>query len=231
MRTVVVVPAYRERENLPHLVAGIFTAAPGADVLIVDDASGDGTPEWVRAHGDFEKRLFLLARPGKAGLAPALTAGYAWALENGAARIAQMDADLSHDPADLPRLLAELDEADLVIGSRYCEGGGVRDWSWWRLRLSRFAGSYVRFWTGLPVADPTAGFRAFRADVLRKILAKTTRCDGYGFQVEVAYAAWRAGAVLREIPIIFHERRQGSSKLSLRIIFESVLRIPVLRRT
>jgi glycosyltransferase involved in cell wall biosynthesis len=231
MRTIVVVPAYRERENLPYLVAGIFTAAPGADVLIVDDASGDGTPEWVRAHGDFEKRLFLLARPGKAGLAPALTAGCVWALENGAARIAQMDADLSHDPADLPRLLAELDEADLVIGSRYCEGGGVRDWSWWRLRLSRFAGSYVRFWTGLPVADPTAGFRAFRADVLRQILAKPTRCDGYGFQVEVGYAAWRAGAVLREIPIIFHERRQGSSKLSLRIIFESVLRIPVLRWT
>lgn len=229
MRTVVVVPVYHERANLPELVKQIAAAAPEAAILLVDDASGDGTPEWARAHPDFGTRLFLLARPAKAGLASALRNGYAWALDHGAERIAQMDADFSHAPADLPRLFAALATADLVIGSRYCDGGGVREWSWWRERLSRFAGSYVRFWTGLPLADPTAGFRAFRAEVLRQILSKPTRCDGYGFQIEVAHAAWRASAKLREIPIIFHERRQGASKLSLRIVLESIARVPGLR--
>jgi dolichol-phosphate mannosyltransferase len=229
MRTVVVLPVYHERANLPELVKQVAAAMPEAATLLVDDASGDGTPEWAREHPDFGTRLFLLARPAKAGLASALRAGYAWALDHDAEKVAQMDADFSHDPADLPRLFGALAAADLVIGSRYCDGGGVRDWSWWRRRLSRFAGTYVRFWTGLPLADPTAGFRAFRAEVLHGILSKPTQCDGYGFQIEVAHAAWRAGAKLREIPIIFHERRQGASKLSLRIVLESIARVPGLR--
>lgn len=227
---VVVIPAYQEAANLAILLDGVFSALPDAHVLIVDDASGDGTPELVRAHARFGTALFLAERAGKSGFASALGVGHRWALERDAEVIVQMDADLSHDPGDLPLLLDALEAgADLAVGSRYCPGGGIEHWSRWRLLLSRAAGFYVRAWTGLPLHDPTAGFRAFRAGSLRSALATPKHCDGYGFQVEVAHAVWTQQGTIREVPVIFSERREGGSKLSSRIVWEAILRVPFLR--
>jgi dolichol-phosphate mannosyltransferase len=159
-----------------------------------------------------------------------LVDGHRFALRAGAETIVQMDADFSHDPADLPRLVASVREgADLVIGSRYCAGGGIDHWSWWRRLLSRTAGTYVRFWTGLPLEDPTAGFRAFGRSALESALSAPKQCDGYGFQIEMALAVWRNGGVLKEIPVLFSERREGCSKLSSAIILEAIFRVPRMR--
>lgn len=227
--TIVLVPTYHERENLPGLLEQLVATLPDARILIVDDASGDGLPEWLKRQPGFGSRLHLLERKEKAGLGPALHAGYLRALELGAETIAQLDADFSHDPADLPRLLEALaPDHDLVIGSRYCDGGEVRHWSGWRRALSLLAGHYVRFWTGLPLRDPTAGFRVFRAETLRGILVRPPRCNGYGFQVEIAHALWKRGMRLLEIPVVFTERRQGASKLSSGLILEAILKIPTL---
>jgi dolichol-phosphate mannosyltransferase len=226
---VIVVPTYRERDNVPELLRQLADVLPEARVLIVDDASGDGLPEWVKAQPGYGSTLDLLERKEKAGLGPALHAGYLRALELGAETIAQLDADFSHDPADLPRLLEALEQGqDLVIGSRYCKGGEVRHWSGWRRVLSLLAGCYVRFWTRLPLRDPTAGFRVFRATALREVIARAPRCDGYGFQVEIAHSLWKQGRKLMEVPVVFTERRQGASKLSSALIWESILEIPRL---
>lgn len=227
--TIVLVPTYHERENVPELLEQLFAALPDARILIVDDASGDGLPEWFKSHARYGSTLHLLERKEKAGLGPALHAGYLRALELGAETIAQLDADFSHDPADLPRLLEALgSDQDLVIGSRYCDGGEVRHWSGPRRALSLLAGHYVRFWTGLPLRDPTAGFRIFRAGPLREILVHPPRCNGYGFQVEIAHALWKRGRRLLEVPVVFTERRQGTSKLSPGLIREAILKIPQL---
>ena len=139
-----------------------------------------------------------------------------------------MDADWSHDPEDLPRLLAALTDSDCVIGSRYCRGGGVQNWSKLREFLSRSAARYVRLWTGLSLQDPTAGFRMYRSSILGQILQSTTKCDGYGFQVEMAHAAWTAGASIIEVPVLFVERRAGQSKLTFNIVIEAIFKIPLL---
>jgi dolichol-phosphate mannosyltransferase len=226
---VVVVPTYQEAANLPDLLDLILRTLPAAKVLVVDDASGDGTPELLREHPLFGERLDLSERNGRRGFAAALLDGYRRAIGEGARVVVQMDADFSHDPADLPRLLDAIHEgADLVIGSRYCPGGEIRNWSKWREILSRCAGFYVRFWTGLPLRDPTAGFRAFRAESLSEIAKHPTRCDGYAFQIETALRLWKQGADIREIPVVFTERREGKSKLSPRIVWETILRIPNL---
>ncbi|MCP5533473.1 MAG: polyprenol monophosphomannose synthase [Akkermansiaceae bacterium] len=228
-RAVLVVPTYQEAANLPELLEGIFRSVPDLRVLIVNDASGDGTAEWLRAHPAYGGRVFLLQRAGKSGFASALCDGYRWALAQDAEIILQMDADLSHDPRDLPRLIEALnDGAGMAIGSRYCPGGAIRHWSRWRRFLSRAAGAYVRIWTGLPLHDPTAGLRAFRRAVLEAVMSTPKRCDGYGFQVETAHAAWKHGSIVKEIPVVFSERREGRSKLSSRIVWEAVLRVPFL---
>lgn len=228
--TFIVIPAYREMANLPELVESIHGILPKAAVLVVDDASGDGTPDWARGHPRAGRTVFLLERPAKSGFASALEDGHRFALKAGAETVVQMDADFSHDPADLPRLVAAVRAgADLAVGSRYCEGGGIDHWSWWRRGLSRAAGAYVRFWTGLPLCDPTAGFRAFGPSALESALSVPKRCDGYGFQIEMALAVWRNGGVLEEIPVVFSERREGCSKLSAGIIREAVLRVPGMR--
>jgi dolichol-phosphate mannosyltransferase len=228
---VVVIPTYQEATNLPDLLERVCAALPEARIVVVDDVSGDGTPELIRRHPLADRRLFIIERTGERGFASALRDGYRWALDQGAHTVIQMDADFSHDPADLPRLLEQIEcGAGLVIGSRYCPGGEIHNWSKWREFLSRCAGSYVRFWTGLPLHDPTAGFRAFRADVLSEILKHPFLCDGYAFQVEIAHAAWKLDATISEIPVLFTERREGQSKLSMAIVRESILRIPGLRR-
>ncbi|MCU0749127.1 MAG: polyprenol monophosphomannose synthase [Akkermansiaceae bacterium] len=226
---VIVVPTYQEAANLPILLDQLLPALPEARLWIVDDASGDGTPEQLKQHPLFGERLFLLERSGKSGLASALCDGFRIALAEGAEIIVQMDADLSHDPADVVRLIeAAADGADLAIGSRYCVGGGIRHWSPWRRLLSRAAAAYVRGWTGMNLSDPTAGFRAFRAPALARALESPTACDGYGFQVEMAHTVWKQGGVIREVPVVFTERREGQSKLSSAIVYEAILRVPLL---
>lgn len=225
----IVIPAYQEAANLPTLIEGIRSALPQALVIVIDDASGDGTPELLRGLPGFGSSLMLLERPRKSGFASALCEGYCHAIASGARHVVQMDADLSHDPADLPRLIEPLHHGhDMAVGSRYCPGGGIRDWSPWRRALSRAAGCYVRWWTGLPLHDPTAGFRAFRAQALAMALESPKRCDGYAFQVEMAHALWARGCRMTEVPVVFHERREGRSKLSSAIVIEAVLRVPLL---
>lgn len=229
MRALVVVPTYNEVASLEAVVTRVLAAgeAAGADVsvLVVDDASPDGTGALADRLAADDARVGVLHRPGKGGLGPAYVAGFRWGLARGFDAIVEMDADLSHDPADVPRLLHALAGADLVIGSRYVPGGGVVDWPLSRQLLSRGANRYVGIVTGLPVADATAGFRAFRRAVLEALDLSALRADGYAFQVETALRSWRAGFRVVEVPITFTERRDGASKMSRAIIAEALWRV------
>ena len=226
MKTLVVVPTYEERGTLAELLDALRGLDPAPDVLVVDDASPDGTGEVAAAYADGDDRVHVLHRPRKAGLGPAYRAGLQWGLARGYEVLVEMDADLSHDPQQLPDLLAGLEDADLVIGSRYVPGGDVRRWTTGRLRLSTWGNRYVRGVTRLPVRDATSGFRAFRAATLRAIAVERLTSDGYAFQIETALRTWRAGFVIREVPITFVERREGASKLSRRVVAEAAWRIP-----
>lgn len=228
-RPLLVMPTYNESLSLPGVLARLF-ALPGAlHVLVVDDASPDGTAGLVRAHPEFNRRVFLLQRSGKLGLGSAYRDGFAWALARDYTAAVEMDADLSHDPDDVPRLLAALDAgADLAIGSRYVKGISVVHWPLSRLLLSIGAGYYVRLLTGLPLTDPTSGFKAIRRAALAALSAAKVGADGYGFQIELHFTAYRAGFRLQEVPIVFTERRDGQSKLSLAITFEAIGLVPRL---
>jgi glycosyltransferase involved in cell wall biosynthesis len=195
-------------------------------VLVVDDASPDGTGAVAEELAARDPGIHVMHRPAKSGLGPAYRAGLRWGLDRGYEVLVEMDADLSHDPAQLPRLLASVAGADLVIGSRYVGGGDVREWTAGRLTLSTWGNRYVRGLTGLPVRDATSGFRAFRAPVLRSIAVDRLTSDGYAFQVETALRAWRAGFTIVEVPITFVERREGASKLSRRVVAEAAWRVP-----
>lgn len=224
MRTLVVVPTYEEADNLETLVRCARAAAPAADLLVVDDASPDGTGELAERLASADGQVFVLHRAGKAGLGSAYRAGFGWGLDRGYEAFVEMDADLSHDPADLPRLLRALEGADLVVGSRYVQGGAVRDWPRLRRWLSSWGNRYVQIVTGIPVRDATSGYRAFRRAVLEALVLISLRSDGYCFQVETALRSWRAGFRVVEIPITFVERREGASKISRRIVVEAVMR-------
>ncbi|GGI04721.1 polyprenol monophosphomannose synthase [Egicoccus halophilus] len=226
MRALVVVPTYDERGTVEELVTALRALPSPPDVLVVDDASPDGTGQVADALAGADPGVSVLHRPAKGGLGPAYRAGLRWGLDRGYVALVEMDADLSHDPADVPRLLAGLDRADLVIGSRYVSGGDVRQWAAARVALSTAGNRYVRALTRLPVRDATSGFRAFRAAVLRTIAIDGLTSDGYAFQVETALRAWRAGFVLHEVPITFVERREGASKLSRRVVAEAAWRVP-----
>jgi dolichol-phosphate mannosyltransferase len=229
LRAVVIVPTYNEAETLPTLLGRLCSPTVGVDVLVVDDASPDGTQEIVKRHAEFERRVFLLARNGKRGLASAYKAGFEWALARGYEVCLEMDADLSHDPLDVPRLLDSVrDGCDVAIGSRYVGGIRVINWPPARLLLSLFAGTYTRRLTGLPLSDPTSGFKAVHRRVLQSLDWGELRADGYAFQIELHYRAWKAGFALCEIPIIFTERRSGASKMSRRIAFEAAWRVLAL---
>jgi len=224
VRALAVVPTYNEIATLERVVRRSLAASPGLHVLVVDDASPDGTGQLADALAAADDRVAVLHRPGKGGLGPAYRAGFAWGLERGYEALCEMDADLSHDPADLPRLIGALENADLAIGSRYVPGGAVVDWPPYRLALSSVGNRYVHLMTGLPVADATSGFRAFRRSVLETLDLSTVLSDGYSFQLEMVLRTWRAGFRVVELPITFTERSEGASKISRQIVIEAVWR-------
>lgn len=223
MRKLIIIPTYNERENIEAMVAKVFSLAGDFSLLIVDDGSPDGTAEIVRclmtAHPE---RLFMIEREGKLGLGTAYIAGFRWALERGYEAIYEMDCDFSHDPDDLLHLTAELEAgADVAIGSRYVCGVNVVNWPMRRLLLSWCASRYVKFVTQMPVRDATAGFVAYRAEVLRAIDLDKVRMHGYGFQIEMKYTAWKLGFNIKEHSIIFRDRTAGTSKMSGSIFGEA----------
>ncbi len=223
MHTLVIIPTYNEKENLVAISQAVLKQLPKTHLLIVDDASPDGTGTIAETLSRQTPNIHLLHRKGKEGLGRAYVAGFRWALKHGYDRILQMDADFSHDPKDLPRLLEASAKADLVIGSRYKGGIRVLNWPLPRLILSYGAGIYVRLFTRLPIMDPTAGFKCFHRNVLETIDLSHIAADGYGFQIEVTHAAWRKGFRIAELPIVFADRTAGTSKMSLAIAWEAIL--------
>ena len=223
--TLVVIPTYNEHQTLPEVVARVLAAPVEADILVVDDASPDGTGRIADRLSADDGRVHVLHRPAKQGLGPAYRAGLGWGLEAGYDVLVEMDADLSHDPGHLPELVARLGQADLVLGSRYVPGGGTRNWPWHRRALSSGGNWYVRTVTGVDVRDGTSGYRAFRRVVLEEIRLQELRSDGYSFQVETLLRTWRAGFVIDEVPITFVERRAGTSKISRGIVLEAMWRV------
>jgi dolichol-phosphate mannosyltransferase len=220
----VVIPTYQEAENIATVLGRVRTALPSASVLVVDDGSPDGTADLADAVATEVGQVEVLRRPGKAGLGSAYRAGFAHGIERGFDVLIEMDADLSHDPADLPRLVAAVkDGASVAIGSRYVPGGATPNWPRPRLWLSRWGNRYVGVILGLGVRDATAGFRAYRAPTLEAIDYRSTRADGYAFQVEMAYRVRTVGHSITELPITFSDRERGTSKMSGRIVVEAML--------
>lgn len=220
--TGIVIPTYNEADNIPTLFEGL--APVGAQIIIVDDGSTDGTAEVAAAAG-----AKVIQRGSKQGLASAYVRGMSEAIQLGLDPIIQMDADLSHQPSDVPRLIDGLDQADLVLGSRWVEGGGIENWEASRLWLSRFGSGYARTLLGLPFRDLTGGFKAWRAATLTQIDLETIRSEGYAFQVETTFRANRQGARIREVPIVFADRLAGQSKMSWNIALEAAFVVPMLR--
>ncbi len=222
MRCLIVVPTHQEAGNITTLLERVRDASPTADVVVVDDASTDGTRDLVRDLGKQLGRIELIERPEKLGLGSAYRAGFAHGLEHGYDILVEIDADLSHDPRYLPLMIDIASQGiDLVIGSRYVPGGSVVGWPRRRTWLSRWGNRYAAIVLGLAINDATSGFRVYRADGLRRIGLTETRADGYGFQIEMAYRAIRAGLGIVEVPIIFRDRVVGTSKMDRRVIFEA----------
>lgn len=229
-RFLVVIPTYDERENLSRLIPMVLEKDPRLEVLVVDDASPDGTGQVAESLAAGNPRIHVLHRTGKLGLGTAYLAGFRWALERDYALVLQMDADFSHDPAHLPLFLEQSENADLVLGSRYREGRvTVVNWPIARLLLSYFANAYARAITGLPLWDATGGFKCFRRHVLEEIDLAAVRSNGYSFQIEMSFRAWCRGFRIVEIPIVFVDRTEGQSKMSKRIVREAVWMVWRLR--
>jgi dolichol-phosphate mannosyltransferase len=225
-----VIPTLNEARNVEAVVRGALAQLPASRrVLVVDDASPDGTGAIAERLAGEEPDVEVMHRTGKRGLGPAYVAGFGRALAGGARIVCQMDADLSHDVADIPRLLAALEGADLAIGSRYVAGGGVADWGPLRRAISRGGSAYARAMLGVGVRDLTGGFKAIRREVLDAIDLPSIASLGYAFQVEVTYRALRAGFRVAEVPITFRDRRAGDSKMSGAIVLEAALRVPAMR--
>lgn len=229
-RVLVIIPTYNEAENLPRVVPRVLEQGEGIDVLVVDDASPDGTGDIADRLAQEDPRVRVLHRPGKEGLGRAYLAGFRMGLEEGYDVIFEMDADFSHPPDSLPGLIAKLDAADVVIGSRYVEGRvTVVNWPMSRLLISYFGSIYARAITGMPVRDGTGGFNGWKREVLEEVDLERVQSNGYAFQIELKFRAWKAGFRLVESPILFTERDTGSSKMSKRIVREAVWRVWWLR--
>ena len=229
-RALVIVPTYNERENIAKLIETVLAQDARLDVLVVDDGSPDGTGALVDSIREREPRLNVLHRPSKMGLGTAYLAGFRWALDAGYAYIFEMDADFSHDPGHLPAFLEAIEGADLVLGSRYRHGKvTVVNWPISRLMLSYSANMYARAVTGLQLWDSTGGFKCFRREVLEAIDLTSVRSNGYAFQIEMSFRAWKRGFRIIEIPIVFTDRSEGESKMSKRIVREAVWMVWRLR--
>lgn len=225
---IVVIPTYNEAGGLAAVVKRVRTLTSAPHVLVVDDASPDGTGQLAEELASADPGVHVLHRSAKAGLGPAYLAGFAWALERQYATVCQLDADGSHRPEQLPDLLAELDRgADLAIGSRWIPGGAIVNWSWFRMRLSRAGTAYARIMLGLHVHDVTSGFRAWRADSLAVLDLAAVSSQGYCFQIDMTRRAHDASMIITETPIEFVERQHGSSKMTPRIVLEAMLRVTV----
>jgi dolichol-phosphate mannosyltransferase len=224
MRALLVLPTYQEALNLVEVLDRVRQATPDTQVLVVDDGSPDGTADLAETHGAVVGGVDVLRRPGKSGLGSAYRDGFRWGLERGFDVLLEMDSDLSHDPAALPSLLGAIEHgADLVIGSRYVPGGSIPAWSWHRRLLSRWGNRYAAGVLGLAVNDSTAGYRAYRATMLRRIDLDEVGADGYGFQIEMTYEVVRRGGAVVEVPIAFADRLRGTSKMSSRIVVEALV--------
>jgi dolichol-phosphate mannosyltransferase len=221
----VIIPTYNERENLESITSRVRAAVPAADVLVVDDNSPDGTGELADKLATEDSQLHVLHRSGKAGLGAAYLAGFSWALGEGYHVLVEMDADGSHQPEELPRLLAALDQADLVLGSRWVPGGRVRNWPKYREFISRGGSRYARLLLGISLRDATGGYRVFRAETLRQIGLDEVNSQGYCFQIDLARRTLQAGLRITEVPIEFIERTKGSSKMSNSIVAEALWRV------
>jgi dolichol-phosphate mannosyltransferase len=229
-RALVIVPTYNERENITRLIGAILDQDDRLEILVVDDGSPDGTGDIVEGLMQHETKLHIIKRPRKMGLGTAYIAGFRWALEQGYDFVFEMDADFSHDPAHLPQFLRAIDNADVVLGSRYRNGKvTVVNWPIKRLMLSYAANVYARVVTGLPVWDATGGFKCFRRKVLEAIDLTHVRSNGYAFQIEMSFRAWRKHYKIVEIPIVFVDRTEGQSKMSGSIVREAIWMVWRLR--
>jgi dolichol-phosphate mannosyltransferase len=224
MSALVVIPTYQEAENIADVLERVRESVPEASILVVDDGSPDGTADLAQETADRLGQIDVLRRPGKSGLGPSYRAGFAWGLERQHTVLIEMDADLSHDPAVLPQLIGAVGDggADLAIGSRYVPGGAIPGWPASRRLLSQWGNRYIGFMLRMPVRDATAGFRAYRSEIIEKIGLDQVRADGYGFQIEMAYEVSKAGGEILEIPITFRDRTRGVSKMHPGIVSEAL---------
>jgi len=222
-KALVIIPTYNERTNIVNICEKVLSLDNGFDILIVDDNSPDGTGEIADNLASQNERIHIIHGKKKNGMGIAYIRGFKWGLEREYDFFFEMDADLSHNPDDLIRLLNEMDNCDLCIGSRYVEGGGTINWPLWRMLISKFAARYyTRLITGMPLHDTTAGFKCFRRSVLEAIDLNAIHSEGYSFQIEMHYRVWKLGFRMKEIPIIFTDRQHGLSKMSKRIVLEAI---------
>lgn len=229
MKTLIIIPTYNELENLPRLLPVVLSKDSSINILIVDDNSPDGTASFVEGEMKKDNRIHIIKRPSKQGLGTAYIAGFKFALQNQFDLIFEMDADFSHDPNEIPKFLEEIKKSDVVLGSRYITGVNVINWPMRRLLLSWFANFYTRVITGMSVHDATGGFKCFRKEVLQAIDLDKVTSNGYAFQIEMTFKAWKKGFRIKEIPIIFMDRVKGKSKMSKKIVREAVTMVWKLR--
>lgn len=222
LRTLVILPTYNEKENLPRLLEAIHANVPHVHILVVDDNSPDGTGDIADHFAAQDERIHTLHRSGKLGLGTAYIEGFRYGLANGYELIQQMDCDFSHDPKDLPRMFEAIKEADLVLGSRNVQGGGTKNWPIYRKAISRGGSLYARSILGIPVQDVTGGFKCWRREVLESIALDRVQSEGYSFQIEMTWRALQQGFRVKEIPIIFVDREFGQSKMHPKIVFEAM---------
>ena len=228
-KILVIIPTYNEMENIPNLLQKVLSKNDNIEILVVDDNSPDGTANFVEKQSNENDRIHLIKREKKMGLGTAYIAGFKYAIENNFDFVFEMDADFSHNPKDIPRFLNEIENYDLIIGSRYKSGVNVVNWPMRRLFLSYFANIYTRIITGLPIKDATGGYKCFRAEVLKAINLDEVKSNGYAFQIEMTFKAWKKGFRIKEIPIIFIDREKGTSKMSRKIVREAVFMVWKLR--
>lgn len=228
-KTLVIIPTYNEQENARAIAAAVLQVCPAVNILFVDDNSPDGTGNIVNEMARADNRIHTLHQQDKRGLGRAYIAGFQWALAHDYAYIFEMDADFSHNPAEIPKFLAAARDADLVLGSRYLNGIRIINWPLSRLILSQGASNYVRLITGMPFSDPTSGYKCFRREVLQAVDLERIKSNGYSFQIEMTYMAWKLGFRIVEAPIIFEDRRSGNSKMNTAIIREALWMVMKLR--